>query len=163
SIVGVYSWSIGEPYVLESQYLKFIIRCTSAVVAVIAIGWLVLGLLSEHRKNKFEDRLHRLKPRKLGQTLAELWFAVLTYRLRSRVIYLCVLISVASHICMVLNFHVCVRIFPLQEPADLTEHAIIAPIGYIAQVFFPVPGGVGGAEAIFGFLYTLLGRPESTG
>ncbi|HEY3789047.1 MAG TPA: hypothetical protein VGL71_09340, partial [Urbifossiella sp.] len=38
-----------------------------------------------------------------------------------------------------------------------------APIGYIAQAFFPAPGGVGGAEVIFGYLYTLLGRPEQTG
>src|SRR5262249_12058574 len=40
---------------------------------------------------------------------------------------------------------------------------VIAPIGYIAQAFFPAPGGVGGGEAIFGYLYTLLGRPLDTG
>lgn len=163
SAVGAISWANGAPTITDSDYLKNLIRATSTVTVAIIAGWLILGWLPESRKNKFEDRLHRLKPRKLGQTLAELWFAVRTYRARSKVIYLSVIISAGAHVSMVLLFHICVRIFPLQSPATLAEHMLIAPIGYIAQVFFPVPGGVGGAEAIFGFLYTLLGRPESTG
>jgi uncharacterized membrane protein YbhN (UPF0104 family) len=38
----------------------------------------------------------------------------------------------------------------------LPEHFVIAPIGYIGQALFPAPGGVGGAEAIFGYLYELI-------
>jgi hypothetical protein len=163
SVVGGIGWANGDDYIRSNEYLKTIIRVTGLTAGVIGLGWVLLGWMPEHRKNKFEDRLHRLKPRKLGQTLAELWFAIRTYRQRSKVIYVSVAISAAAHIGMVLLYHVCVRVFPLEDPATLAEHAVIAPIGYIAQVFFPVPGGVGGAEAIFGFLYTLLGRPESTG
>jgi uncharacterized protein (TIRG00374 family) len=163
STVGGIGWLNSEAFIQNNEYLKTIIRVTGITTGLIVAGWLLLGWMPERRKNKFEDRLHRLKPRKLGQTLAELWFAVRTYRERSKVIYLSVGISAAAHICMVLLYYICVQVFPLQNPATLTETAIVAPIGYIAQVFFPVPGGVGGAEAIFGFLYTLLGRPESTG
>lgn len=163
STVGGIAWATGAEFIAGNEYLKTIIRTTGITAGVIALGWLLLGWLPERRKNRFEERLHRLKPRKLGQTLAELWFAARTYRRRARVIYISILISIASHLCMVLNFHVCARIFPLVDPASLAEHAVIAPIGYIGQAFFPVPGGVGGAEAIFGFLYTRLDRPMSTG
>jgi glycosyltransferase 2 family protein len=163
TIVGGLGWLEGDPRILRSDYLQKIILVCSGVVGGIIVGWLLLGVMSEAGKADFEGRLHRLKPRGIGQTLAELWFAVRTYRERARVIYGCVAISAAAHVCMVLLFHVCVRVFPLAEPATLSEHAIIGPVGYIAQVFFPVPGGVGGAEAIFGFLYTRLERPEQTG
>lgn len=165
-IAGNINWPEGDPRIEGASYLRTIIRTTSITTGVIVLSWLVLGWMPERRKNAFEDRLHRLKPRKLGQTLAELWFAFRTYRVRSKVIYQSVAISAAAHISMVLMFHVCTRIFPVPgaDPATLAEHAVIAPIGYIAQVFFPVPGGVGGAEAIFGLLYEkALNRPEATG
>ena len=60
-------------------------------------------------------------------------------------------------------FHLAVRVFPVIDPATIPEHFVVAPVGYIAQAFFPAPGGVGGAEFIFGYLYTLLDRPEATG
>jgi glycosyltransferase 2 family protein len=163
SLVGGMGWWQDDPRILASPWLQKIILITSGVVAFIVVGWLLLGFMSEAGKADFEAKLHRLKPRKLGQTLAELWFAIRTYRERSHVIYMSVGISAGAHLCMVLLFHVCVRIFPLVNPATLAEHAVIGPVGYIAQVFFPVPGGVGGAEAIFGFLYTLLERPDQTG
>lgn len=166
SLVGGYCWLNGDARIIGNEYLKTIIRGTSLTVLVIVTAWLVLGWIPERLKNRIEDFLHKLKPRKLGQTFAELWFAIRTYRVRSKVIYQSVGLSAGAHICMVLLFHVCVRIFPVPggDPATLPEHAVVAPIGYIGQVFFPVPGGVGGAEAIFGLLYEkALGRPESTG
>ncbi|CAN5488797.1 hypothetical protein BH11PLA2_BH11PLA2_33760 [soil metagenome] len=164
SLVGGYCWASGDARIANNPYLTKIITITSIATAVIITGWLLLGFMSDAGKNHFESKLHKLKPRKLGQTLAELWFAIRTYRERSHVIYWSVLISAGAHICMVLLFHVCVRVFPLDLPATLEEHAVICPIGYIGQVFFPVPGGVGGAEFIFGELYAkALNRPEQTG
>ena len=66
---------------------------------------------------------------------------------------------------MVLMFHMAVRVFPslAADAGSFVEHFVVGPIGFIAQVFFPAPGGVGGAEAIFGYLYTLIGRDETTG
>ncbi len=163
TVVGGTVWLQGDPTVLNNDYLKTIIRTMSIATGVILAAWVIMGLLSEHRKNRFEERLHKLKPRKLGQTLAEFWFAARTYRARARTMFIAVMLSAVAHICMVLLMFVCVRVFPLLDPATLVQTAIIAPPGYIAQVFFPAPGGVGGAEAIFGFLYTLLNRPETTG
>ncbi len=159
---GPGSWLAGDPKIAANEYAK-IHRCRCRSVVLALAGWVVMGLLSEHIKNRIEARLHRLP--KVGKTLAELWFAVRTYRARSKVVYLSVLISALAHISMVLTFHETVRVFPgvAIDPATLAEHAVITPIGYIAQVFFPAPGGVGGAEAIFGYLYTLLDRPETTG
>ena len=51
----------------------------------------------------------------------------------------------------------------LKDVATLPEHITVVPIGYIMEALFPAPGGVGGGEAIFGWLYTLLGKPVSVG
>jgi uncharacterized protein (TIRG00374 family) len=161
ALVGGGFWVVGDPTVAANPYLRKIVTAAAGGVVLALVGWVVMGLLSEHVKNRIEAKLHRLP--KVGKTLAELWFAVRTYRARSKVVFLSVLISALSHVSMVLTFHETVRIFPAEGPASLPEHAVVTPIGYIAQVFFPAPGGVGGAEAIFGYLYTLLDRPEITG
>src|SRR5947209_13345445 len=92
-----------------------------------------------------------------------MWFAVWTYRQRPNVIYGLIGLTALCHVAMVFMFHFAVDVFPAVGTGTLPEHFVIAPVGYIAQAFFPAPGGVGGAEAIFGYLYTLLERPESTG
>jgi hypothetical protein len=74
---------------------------------VAVIGWIVLGLISEHAANKLAGRLHRLQ--KVGKSLAEVWFAVRLYRHRSKTVALCILISAASHTCMMLMLHVATR------------------------------------------------------
>jgi hypothetical protein len=51
----------------------------------------------------------------------------------------------------------------LKDVATFAEHVTIAPIGYIMEALFPAPGGVGGGEAVFGWLYSLLGKPVSVG
>jgi glycosyltransferase 2 family protein len=163
AVVGGGSWLAGDPKIEANGYLRKIIAVGAATVAVAVVGWIVMGLLSEHMKSRLEARLHRI--RWVGKTLAEVFFAVRTYRRRPGIVFLSILISAASHVSMVFTFHLTVRVFPAiaVDAATLAEHFIIAPVGYIAQVFFPVPGGVGGAEAIFGYLYTLIGREEVTG
>jgi uncharacterized membrane protein YbhN (UPF0104 family) len=99
----------------------------------------------------------------LGATFAEVWYAVWTYRQRPKVIYVTIATTAFVHLVFVLMFHLAVRVYPADDPASFPENLVIAPIGYIAQAFFPAPGGVGGGEAIFGYLYTLLGRPAETG
>ena len=84
-------------------------------------------------------------------------------RQRPRVVYALVGLTAVVHTGFVFMFHLAVHVFPAAGVASLAEHFVIAPIGYIAQAFFPAPGGVGGGEAIFGYLYTLLGQPVDTG
>jgi hypothetical protein len=79
------------------------------------------------------------------------------------VVYITIAMTACVHMVFVLMFYLAVRVFPADDPASFPENLVIAPVGYIAQAFFPAPGGVGGGEYIFGYLYKLLGRPEETG
>jgi uncharacterized membrane protein YbhN (UPF0104 family) len=161
AVIGGAFWLAGDARIAENNYLKSIIRVCGGLVVAAVVGWVVLGFLPQRRAERFAGRLGGIP--KLGHTLAEMWYAVWTYRQRPKVIYAVIGLTAVCHVVMVMMFHLAVRVFPAADPAGLPEHFVIAPIGYIAQAFFPAPGGVGGGEFIFGYLYTLLGRPESTG
>lgn len=161
SVFGGTFWLNGNPLIVGNNYLEKIILSCSIIVALTILGWLGLGILPKSHQDRFASRLSRIP--KLGNTLAEVWHVLCTFRIRSKVIYLTIAITVVVHLGMVCMFHLAVRVFPVIDPASLPEHFVVAPIGYIAQAFFPAPGGVGGGEYIFGYLYTLLGRPDATG
>lgn len=163
AVVGGIGWANENPKIVESPYLGKVIGFAVGGVAVAVVGWVVMGLIPGRTALHIQTRLHHLKF--VGKTLAEIWFALRTYRERPKAVYLCVLISALAHVCMVTTFHLTVRVFPAlaADAASLAEHFVLAPIGFIGQVFVPVPGGVGGAEAIFGYLYKLFGHAESTG
>jgi uncharacterized membrane protein YbhN (UPF0104 family) len=154
-------WLAGDERIVQNDYLQKIIRVCAGLVAAAVAGWVVLGLLSQRRADWFAGWLGSVP--KVGKTLAEVWYAVWTYRQRPRVVYTVIAMTAVVHVGFVFMYHLAVRVFPATDPGTIAEHFVIAPIGYIAQAFFPAPGGVGGGEAIFGYLYTLLGRPESTG
>lgn len=156
AICGGTAWSLGDQRIVGNNYLQKIIVVAICVVATAVVIWIILGLLSENAKTKLGDTIARLP--KVGKSLNEVWYAVMLYRKRANTIYFCVLISALSHTCMQLKFHMATRAFPALagDAGTLVEHFVIGPIGFIAQVFFPAPGGVGGAEAIFGYLYTLI-------
>ncbi|HJZ55079.1 MAG TPA: lysylphosphatidylglycerol synthase transmembrane domain-containing protein [Gemmataceae bacterium] len=161
AVVGGGFWLAGDERIATNDYLKGIIRVCAGVVVVTVVVWVVMGFLPQRRADRFARRLNSIP--KLGHTLSEMWFAVWTYRQRPKVIYALIGLTAVCHIAMVLMLHFAVRVFSAADPGTIPEHFVIGPIGYIAQAFFPAPGGVGGAEAIFGYLYTLLGRSESTG
>lgn len=163
AIFGGAAWLAGDERVATNGYLRKIVVFSAGAVALAGVGWVVMGSISERLANTITARLHRLP--KVGKSLAEVWYAVRLYRLRPKAVALCILISAGSHTAMMLMLHLAVRVFPslASDAASLVEHFVIGPIGFIAQVFFPAPGGVGGAEAIFGYLYTLIGRDETTG
>ena len=158
---GGWFWLAGDPLVAGNDYLKGIIRVCAALVAATVVGWAVLGLLPQRRADWFAGRLGGIP--KLGRTLAEVWYAVWTYRQRPRVIYAVVAMTAVVHVGFVFLYHLAVRVFAAVAPATIPEHFVVVPIGNIAQAFVPAPGGVGGGEAIFGYLYTLLDRPKETG
>jgi uncharacterized protein (TIRG00374 family) len=161
AVIGGAFWLAGDERVTGNEYLKFIIRVCGGAVVLTALGWVVMGFLPERRADRFKGRLNGIP--KVGHTLGEMWFAVWTYRQRPKVIYALIGVTAVCHVVMVFMFHLAVRVFAASDPGTVAEHFVIAPIGFIAQAFFPAPGGVGGAEAIFGYLYTLLNRPETTG
>jgi len=186
-------WLAGDALISENKYVKDIVVVCAVITVATVLGWVMMGFLSHGQADRFSARLtgvpkrffaiviwllRRVLPRrwsdrlakrlegiatKAGGTLAEMWYAVWTYRLRPRVIYKAIAMTAAVHLGFVFMFHAAVRVYPAVEPASIAEHFVIAPIGYIAQAFVPAPGGLGGGEYLFGYLYTLLGRPEATG
>ncbi len=137
----------------------------AGVAAGSVAGFLLLGFLPPRRVDRFAGRLKWVP--KVGNSLAEMWYAVWEYRQRPKVVALGVLLSAASHFGLVFAFHCASRVFPPADPAvelaTLSEHIVIAPIGFIAQAIPITPGGVGVAEGVFAWLYKLSGRPETRG
>lgn len=170
AVVAGALWAAGNPQIGGNPHLQFIVKACGAAVAVTVVGWVLLGLLPQHRADRFAGRLHQV-PR-FGATLAELWYTVWQYRQRSGTVLACLGLSAITHTCYVLIFHFAVQVFAEPDPAvpgrlkdvaTFAEHVTVAPIGYIMEALFPAPGGVGGGEAVFGWLYTLLGKPVSVG
>lgn len=161
AVVGGGMWLGGVPGVADNPFLHGLIRgCGIAAGAGVA-GWVLVGLLPARRADRFAGRLAGVP--KLGKTLAEVWSAVWTYRQRPRVVGGVVALTAVIHTGMILTVYVAARVYPAVDPATLAQTIVIAPIGLSLQAFIPVPGGVGGAEAVFGLLYEWLGRPYQTG
>jgi len=161
ALIGGSFWLAGNSRIVGNAYLEKIIFVCGVLVAAAVIVWIGLGFLPASRQEQI-DRLFKRIP-KFGPTFSELWTVLRTYRQKSKAIYTVIAMTAVVHVGFVFMFHLAVRVFPLVEPGSLPEHFVIAPVGYIAQAFFPAPGGVGGAEFIFGYLYSLLGRPDATG
>ena len=161
--VGGACWLAGDPRITGNETLQRMIRVCGILAGLTVTGWVLMGFLPAHRADRFADRLVTIP--KVGRALAEVWYAVGTYRLRPGAVYLTLVLTAVCHVGMVLMYHLATRVFlpPGVEAGTFAEHFVIAPVGFIAQAFFPAPGGVGGGEAIFGYLYTLLNRPDQVG
>lgn len=161
ALVGGAMWQLGVAGVADSPFLHGLIRGCGVAVGVGVAGWVLVGLLPARRADRFADRLGGVP--KVGKTLAEVWYAVWTYRQRPRAVLGVLALTAVIHTGMILTVYTAVRVYPAPEPATLAQTVVIAPIGLSLQAFIPVPGGVGGAEAVFGLLYERLGRPDGTG
>lgn len=162
--IGGAAWAAGDPLIAGNDYLQKIVMVCCVLAGVAVLVWLVLGFLSDAAADRFSERLSKVPV--VGKSAGEAWNAVHLYRRRPRVIYISVALSAAAHAAMILLFHCTTRVFEVPGaggPATLAEHCVICPAGYIAQAFVPAPGGVGGAEWVFGSLYKGLGRIASIG
>lgn len=163
--LGSVAWANADPRLVGNPDLQWMVKLTAGLAGGAVLGFLLLGLLPARRVDRFAGRLRHV-PR-LGKGLAEAWYAVWTYRQRPRAILLGVLISAASHFCMVFAFHFASRGFPPPDAAaalpTLSEHMVVCPIGFIAQALPITPAGVGVGEAVFAWLYKLCGRDPSAG
>jgi uncharacterized protein (TIRG00374 family) len=162
-VIGGGMWAAGDANITGNPKLQTIIVICFALVAVGAIGFVAIGFLSHKAADRIATRLHRL--RKVGPTLAELWFTVRQYRARPTAILAGVGLSAVAHTLMLFAFHFAVRVFPPLNPdgtgnealiGTLAEHIVIAPIGFIVQALIPLPGGLGASEFTFGGLYELI-------
>jgi uncharacterized protein (TIRG00374 family) len=164
AIIGTVFWLLNDP-LLQNAGLRRIILYSMFVAVGSTLAWIVVGLLPADRAERFAQRLHSIP--KLGGSLAEFWRACFLYTQKSRAVLIAMLMSMVGHTCWVLVFHLSVQAFETPNPevdiGTFPEHMIVVPVGMVVQALFPSPGGIGGGEAAFGWLYTLLGKPEVNG
>lgn len=163
AVLGSVAWLMGDARIANNTDLQWIVKVMGGIALGSGVGFLLLGLVL-HRADIFAGRLKKIP--KLGNALAEMWYAVVEYRKRLKVVLIGLALSAASHFGLVFAFHCASRTFPPVQEADLatlSEHMVIAPIGFIVQAVPISPGGVGVGEAAFAGLYKLSGRPETRG
>jgi len=124
--------------------------------------WLLLGILPRHRAEIFAGRLTRI-PR-VGHSLAEFWRAVWMYRCQGRIVGVALLLAIVGHVGFVLTFYfAALTLSPPGAIPSLGAHFLLVPVGMAITAGFPAPGGVGGGEAAYGFLYGLVGFGQAFG
>jgi hypothetical protein len=163
ALLGGAFWLGGNPVLLGQKYLQSLVLTSAGIAGGSVLLWLLLGILPPHRADRFAGRLERIP--KLGGVAAEFWRAVWMYRTRGRWVAGALAVGVAAHFALVLMFYLAAHTVQLPGVTlpTLTEHFLVIPVGLIVEGVFPTPGGVGGGEAFFGWLYELLGRPGAAG
>ncbi|HVK08354.1 MAG TPA: lysylphosphatidylglycerol synthase transmembrane domain-containing protein [Gemmataceae bacterium] len=169
ALAGGIFWAIEDPHLMGNEALKMIVRLTAGLVFTSAVIWSLMGLFSPARSEAIAVRLHRLP--KVGGPVAELWRAGWLYRRKKKAVALALIMTLGGHLGWVVIFHLCVSAFPDPQqdakpehgPASFPQHLLIVPVGMTAQALFPLPGGVGGGEAAYGWLYTLVGHAAAVG
>jgi uncharacterized protein (TIRG00374 family) len=154
-------WALGNNEIENEAYLQYIVEAAVAIVAATVVVWALLGLLPEYRAQRFAGRLTRIP--KLGHAVAEFWRAIWMYRCRRGSVAVALLLAIIGHVGFVLTFYCAAQIFMEPGPGpklpSLAEHFLLVPQGMAMQAFFPTPGGIGGGELIFGWLYAHV-KPE---
>jgi uncharacterized protein (TIRG00374 family) len=164
-LIGGISWLFGNQAVSSEKYLQLIILVATVVVVVTMALWMILRVLPDRRAKIFAGRLSRIP--KVGHAASEFWGAIWMYRCKAQSVAFTVLLSVVGHVFFVLSFFLAAHVF--QEPGvaapipSLTQHFLLVPIGLTMQAIIPIPGGLGVGEAVFGWLYTLVGKPATAG
>jgi glycosyltransferase 2 family protein len=161
ALAGCIFWALGNPYLLGNEAMKLIVRVTAGIVIGSGTIWLLMGFFSEARSAAVAVRLDRIP--KVGHMLSEFWRAGWMYRRKGTAVGVALIMSLVGHMGWVTCFHLCVSSFPDLDSATFAEHLLIVPVGMTAQALFPLPGGIGGGEAAFGWLYTLLGKAAIAG
>jgi hypothetical protein len=156
ALAGGVFWALGTKVLVDNEALKMIVRATGGIVIGSAAVWSLMGLLSEERSAAIARRFEKVP--KLGGSMAEFWRAGMMYRQKKTVVAVALGMSLVGHMGWVTCFHLCVSSFPDLDSGTFAEHLLIVPVGMTAQALFPLPGGVGGGEAAYGWLYTLLGK-----
>jgi uncharacterized protein (TIRG00374 family) len=165
ALTGSVFWFLFPDLFQAHQYLRQTVIIALALLGLTLVLWILLVVLPERRALRFAGRLHGIP--KIGPALSEFWKAVWMYRTKWKIIFAALGMSLVGHTCSVLAFYLAVVTF---QPAgdfsampSLHEHFLIVPVGMVAQGFFPAPGGVGGGEFAFGWLYEALGFAAATG
>jgi len=164
ALLGAFFWAAGYLQGEVERTLKSIVVTSIALCGVTLLAWFVLGLLPEHRAQRFAGRLGATP--KVGHALAELWSAFWLYRCRQRSVLLAMAISLVGFVGFTLTYYFSALTFQEsgQNIPTWQEHFLIIPIGMVFQAFFFLsPGGAGAGEIGFGWLYKLLNYDKELG
>jgi uncharacterized membrane protein YbhN (UPF0104 family) len=175
ALMGGAFWLLGDPALIQPKDPKEllgmevgpqqIVWLAVGLVVLTSIMWTALVVLPERRGEKFAGRLRRIP--KVGVAASEFWRSVWIYRRKQGSVVVAMLLALIGHVGWVLTFYYGVQIFqepgvPLQVPT-LAQHFLIVPIGLTIQALFPAPGGLGGGEFGFGWLYGVIGSLDTKG
>lgn len=159
--IGVCFWGTGQLDELAKtsrakDLLQFIVGVSLTLWAGSLIFWVLLGFVAEARAERIALQLERF-PR-IGGSLAELWRSVVMYRTRGRSVALAIAMAMFGHLGFVTMFFLCSHtINATEDVPSLGTHFLIVPVGMTIQAGVPTPGGIGGGEFAFSWLYLQVG------
>jgi uncharacterized protein (TIRG00374 family) len=167
ALVGGVAWFAG--YIAELArdqegvaWLETIVLFAIGVMAGSFAGWFVAGFVPAGPAERLARGLERIY--KVGMPLAELWRALYMYRRRGPTVFSALLLSVAGHFCFVTAFYFsALTLSSAGQIPTMVAHFLLVPVGMMITSAVPTPGGVGGAEAAFGFLYKIAGYLPANG
>lgn len=164
ALLGGVFWFLGLLTGASAAVAGTIIGIACVVVAVSLVGWLLVGLLSDHRAERFAERLDNLPL--VGHTAGEFWRATWMYRQKQATVVWVMLLTWIGQVGFVIAFWCCACALWAPELGpipSLTQHFLLVPIGLTMQALVPTPGGAGGGEWGFAALYVLFRAAESNG
>jgi glycosyltransferase 2 family protein len=135
----------------------YIVYGTIGLFAGTVIAWIILGFIPANQSGRLIERAAQIP--KVGHTLAELLRAGVMYRARGKSVCLALFLAVIGHVAFVSTFYLSsLTLQPADEIPSLGTHFLIVPVGMTIQAGMPTPGGVGGAELAYDWLYELALR-----
>jgi uncharacterized membrane protein YbhN (UPF0104 family) len=144
---------------------KFIVGAFAGVCLVSLAVWLLLGLLPEHRAERFAGRLAARG--RVGLAASEFWRAVWIYRCRQKSVFLAMGLACVGFVGFVMAYYCAVRVLwdgAADNPIPtLQQHFLLVPVGLIIMAMNPFPGGAGIGELGFGLLYGWFGCAPASG
>ncbi len=84
AVLGSTAWALGDARIAANPDLQWIVKVMVGIASGSVVGFLVLGLLPASRVDRFAGRLKWVP--KVGNSLAEMWYAVWEYRQRLKVV-----------------------------------------------------------------------------
>lgn len=164
AILGSIFWLAG---LLEGPSAAVATRIVTGALVVVAVSltaWLAMGLLPDHRAERFAGRLKKLPL--VGGTASEFWRAAWMYRSRQGSVAVVLVLTWIGQVGFVSAFYCCVNALwdpRMGDVPSFTQHFLLVPLGLVMQALVPTPGGAGGGEWGFGALFVLFGSTEPIG
>jgi hypothetical protein len=164
AILGGIFWLAGMLSGPSAVVASTIIALAIGIVVVTATLWLLVGLLPDHRAERFAGRLSHLPV--VGTSAGEMWRAVWMYRRKQKSVAVVMALTWVAQVGFVVAFWCCACTLwspELGPIPSLTQHFLLVPIGLTMQALVPTPGGAGGGEWGFAALYVLFRASEANG